>query len=150
MKNEKFSKFVLFLNQKTNYTFGTRIVHEVRFSLLIFKLKNEWPFGYTHFPHCLKKIQRDHFFLINWNTKSEIKLWFSFLYSSWDIKHQTKWFFDFKSNWTLKLVFKLRFSFLILIWKTENEKPNILKQISYETSYHLPYAITINKYKRIK
>ena len=25
MKNEKFSKFVLFLNQKTNYTFGTRI-----------------------------------------------------------------------------------------------------------------------------
>ena len=62
MKNEKFSKFVLFLNQKTNYTFGTRIVHEVRFSLLIFKLKNEWPFGYTHFPHCLKKIQRDHFF----------------------------------------------------------------------------------------
>ena len=25
MKNEKFSKFVLFLNQKTNYIFGTRI-----------------------------------------------------------------------------------------------------------------------------
>ena len=25
MKNEKFSKFVFFLNQKTNYTFGTRI-----------------------------------------------------------------------------------------------------------------------------
>ena len=24
MKNEKFSKFILFLNQKTNYTFGTR------------------------------------------------------------------------------------------------------------------------------
>ena len=23
MKNEKFSRFVLFLNQKTNYTFGT-------------------------------------------------------------------------------------------------------------------------------
>ena len=27
MKNEKFSKFVLFLNQKTNYTFGTRIFY---------------------------------------------------------------------------------------------------------------------------
>ena len=25
LENEKFSKFVLFLNQKTNYTFGTRI-----------------------------------------------------------------------------------------------------------------------------
>ena len=25
MKNEEFSKFVLFLNQKTNYTFGTRL-----------------------------------------------------------------------------------------------------------------------------
>ena len=25
MKNEKFSKFALFLNQKTNYTFGTQI-----------------------------------------------------------------------------------------------------------------------------
>ena len=25
MKNEEFSKFVLFLNQKTNYPFGTRI-----------------------------------------------------------------------------------------------------------------------------
>ena len=34
MKNEKFSKFVLFLNQKTNYTFGTRII-EITF-LVIF------------------------------------------------------------------------------------------------------------------
>ena len=131
LENEwfRYMKFVFrfsFLNWKTNGCLGTRI------------FLNVW------------KKSREIIFLVNWNTKLEIKLWFSFLYRSWDIKHQTKWFFNFKSNWTLKFEFELRFSFLILIWKTENEKPNILKQISYETSYHLPYAITINKYKRIK
>ena len=34
MKNEKFSKFVLFLTQTTNYTFGTRI--EIQFSIFSF------------------------------------------------------------------------------------------------------------------
>ena len=39
-KNEKFSKFVLFLNQKTNYTFGTRIIKLIGFS--ISKITEYW------------------------------------------------------------------------------------------------------------
>ena len=38
MKIEKFSKFILFLNQKTNYTFGTRIgtrIHVLCFNFSI-------------------------------------------------------------------------------------------------------------------
>ena len=38
MKNEKFSKFILFLNQKTNYTIGTRIgtrIHVLCFNFSI-------------------------------------------------------------------------------------------------------------------
>ena len=43
MKNEKFSKFVLFLNQKTNYTFGTRILKHSsdQSHHLIYPYKNE-------------------------------------------------------------------------------------------------------------
>ena len=63
-----------------------------------------------------------HFvFWINWNMKLEIKFWFSFLYWSWDRKHQNKWFFDFQNNWTLKFKFEVCFSFFILIWKTKNQ-----------------------------
>ena len=61
-----------------------------------------------------------HFF-ISWNTKLERKFWFSFLYWSWDIKNQTKWFLDFQNNWELKFKFEVRFSFFILIWKTKNQ-----------------------------
>ena len=35
-------------------------------------------------------------------------------------------------------------------FKLKNEKSNLLKQISYETSYHSTYSIIMNKYKRIK
>ena len=42
MKNEKFSKFVLFLNQKTNYTFGTQIMYlNHSFSKIKMKMKNK-------------------------------------------------------------------------------------------------------------
>ena len=64
MKNEKFSKFVLFLNQKTNYNFGTRIVasylnfvffievkakSKYRILNFVFQFikKTKWHFGYT-------------------------------------------------------------------------------------------------------
>ena len=63
-----------------------------------------------------------HFvFLITWNMKLEIKFWFSFLYWSWDRKHQNKWFFDFQNSWTLKFKFEVCFSFFILIWKTKSQ-----------------------------
>ena len=61
------------------------------------------------------------FFLINWNMKLELKFWFSFLYWSWDRKHQNKWFSDFQNSWTLKFKFEVCFSFFILIWKTKNQ-----------------------------
>ena len=67
------------------------------------------------YPKC-------HFvFLINRNMKLIIKFWFSFLYWSWDRKHQSKWFSDFRNNWTLKFRFEVCFSFFILIWKTKNQ-----------------------------
>ena len=61
MKNENFSKFVLLLNQKTNYTFSTRIVlcfmsqfqcrnkNQNFISNFIFQFikKTKWHFGYT-------------------------------------------------------------------------------------------------------
>ena len=76
----------------------------------------------------------------NWNTKLEIKIWFSRLRWSWDIKHKNKWFFAFPNNWTLKLKFEVYFLFLIyyLKKKKRKNKTNLLKQISYKTSYHLP------------
>ena len=46
----------------------------------------------------------------------------------------TKFFFDFQENWTLKLKAEFYFSFSILIWK-----PNLLKQVSYECGYYLPF-----------
>ena len=78
-------------------------------------------------------------FLINWNTKLEIKFWFSFLYWSWDIKHKNV-FFGFQNNWTLKN--QIWSSVFVFYFNLKSKKPNLLKQISY--------AITINKYKRIK
>ena len=61
------------------------------------------------------------FFLIHWNIKLEIKFLFSFLYWSWDRKHQNKWFSDFRNNWTLKFKIEVCFSVFILIWKTKNQ-----------------------------
>ena len=61
------------------------------------------------------------FFLINQNMKLEIKFWFSFLYCSWDRKHQNRWFSDFQNNWTLKFKFEVCFSLFIFIWKTKNQ-----------------------------
>ena len=40
--------------------------------------------------------------------------------------------------------------FFVFHFNLKNEKPNLLKKISYETSYHSPYVIIMNKYKRIK
>ena len=85
-----------------------------------------------------------HFvFLINWNTKLEIKFWFSFLYWNWDIKHKTNWFFVFQNTRTLKFKLEVRFSFFILIWKTESQIYLNKYLIKLVTRSH--YAITINK-----
>ena len=42
--------------------------------------------------YCLQSVYLKCYFifLINWNTKLEIKIWFSFLYWSWDTKRETK------------------------------------------------------------
>ena len=78
-------------------------------------LRNPCSLWFGVYPKC-------HFvFLINWNMKLEIKFWFSFLYWSWDRKHQNKWFSDFRNNWTLKFKFEVCFSFFILISKTKNQ-----------------------------
>ena len=83
----------------------------------------------------------------NWNTKLEIKIWFSLLRWSWDIKHKNKWFFPFQNNWTLKLIFEVYFLFLIYYLK----KSKKTKQI-YLSKYLIKlvtislYAIARNKY----
>ena len=82
------------------------------------------------------------FFLINWNTKLQIKFWFLFLSWNWDIKHETNSFFDFQNNRTLKFKLKVRF------WKTKNQICLNKYLMRLVTRSH--YAITINKYKRIK
>ena len=88
------------------------------------------------------------FFLINWNAKLEIKFWFLFLYWSWDIKHKTKWFFDFQNNWTLKFKYEVRFSFFH--FNLKNEKRNPLKPILMKLVTISPHVITIKKYEMIK
>ena len=88
------------------------------------------------------------FFLINWNAKLEIKFWFLFLYWSWDIKHKTKWFFDFQNNWTLKFKYEVRFSFFH--FNLKNEKPNPLKPILMKLVTISPHVITIKEYEMIK
>ena len=60
MKNEIFSKFVLFLNQKTNYTFGTRI--EVPFHSHFNIAMGKDIFVYFNFISKLK-IEKGHFFV---------------------------------------------------------------------------------------
>ena len=83
----------------------------------------------------------------NWNTKLEIKIWFSLLRWSWDIKHKNKWFFPFQNNWTLKLIFEVYFLFLIYYLK----KSKKTKQI-YLSKYLIKlvtislYAIARSKY----
>ena len=103
----------------------------------------------TMWKHSTKSVYpKCHFiFLTNWNTKLEIEFWFSFLYWNWD-KYKTNLFFDFQNNRTLKFKLEFRFSFFILIWKTKNQiflNKYLIKLVTI--SY---YAITINKYKRIK
>ena len=78
-----------------------------------------WPFFSEVTEYVFPKCR--FVFLINWNTKLEIKSWLSFLYWIWDRKHQNKWFSVFQKNWTLKFKFEVWFSFLILIWKTQNQ-----------------------------
>ena len=91
---------------------------------------------------CFLLLSFFFFFLINWNAKLEIKFWFLFLYWSWDIKHKTKWFFDFQNNWTLKFKYEVRFSFFH--FNLKNEKPNPLKPIL------MMKLVTIKKYEMIK
>ena len=82
----------------------------------------DWDDLRDHLRYVQSVYPKCHFvFLINWNTKLEIKFWFLFLYWNWDIKHKTNWFFDFQNNRTLKFKLEVRFSFFILIWKTKNQ-----------------------------
>ena len=81
------------------------------------------------------------FFLINWNTKLEIKFWFLFLYWNWDIKHKTNWFFDFQNNRTLKIKLEVHVSFFILVWQTKNQIYLNKYFMKLVTRSH--YAITI-------
>ena len=102
--------------------FGDKKKIRTSFKSLVSKKSRTWRLKRTWESVYLK----DHFvFLINWNTKLEIKFWFSFLYwswvMSWDIKHKTKWLFDFQNNWKLKFKFEARFLFFILIWKRKNQ-----------------------------
>ena len=50
----------------------------------------------------------------------------------------------------LRIEIQILSSFFIFHFHLKNEKPNLLKQISYGTISHPSYAITRNKYKRIK
>ena len=64
------------------------------------------------------------------------------------MKYKTNLFFDFQNSQTLKSKLEFRFSFFILISKTKNQiflNKYLIKLVT--RSY---YAITINKYKRIK
>ena len=92
-----------------------------------------------------------HFvFLINCNTKLEIKFWFLFLYWNWDIKHKTyksNWFSDFQNNRTLKFKIEVRFLFFVLIWKTKNQIYLKLVEI-YLKPYWSHYEITLHNYNK--
>ena len=84
--------------------------------------KTKWHFRYTDLKCVYPKY---HFaFLINWNMKLEIKFWFLFL-----TEVDTK---NIKINPSSL--------FFVFHYNLKNEKPNLLKQISYKTSYHPPYA----------
>ena len=92
------------------------------------------------YPKC-------HFvFSINWNMKLETKFLFSFLYWSWDKKHQNKWFFDFPNNWTLKFKFEVCFSFFILISKTKNQiySNKYLMTSVYLTFIQISFCLKMN------
>ena len=92
------------------------ISHEL--SLLIFS-----HLSFQNIHICLESLypKFHSVFSINWNIKLEIKFWFSFLYWSWDRKHQNRWFSNFQNNWTLKFKSEVCFSFFILAWKTKNQ-----------------------------
>ena len=77
--------------------------------------------------------------LINLNMKFEIKIWFE----TEKIKISGFPIFKITELWNSSLFFVFHFNL-------KNEKQNLLKQISYETSYHSPYVIIMNEYKRIK
>ena len=56
MKNEKISKFALFLNQKTNYTFGTRIKCSLSFFIFLKKWKMKYSLFFVfHFHKGIEK-----------------------------------------------------------------------------------------------
>ena len=76
MKNEKFSKFVLFLNQKTNYTFGTWIIRapKVPFNFHFKTGMEKAIFMYFNFDSKLKIQKRQFFFqflIFNFYSKIE-------------------------------------------------------------------------------
>ena len=62
MKNEKFSKFVLFLNQKTSHTFGTRIRIQ-----WFFYFRSNWALKFK-FEVCFSC------FILIWKTENQICL----------------------------------------------------------------------------
>ena len=132
---------------KESFYFEKKKKMKTKIILLILSNKKYYDKKFSVFNPWQSLYLKCHFvFLINWNTKLEIKFWFSFLYWSWDIKNKTKPFFHFKNNWTLKFKFEVRFSFFILIWKTKSEiysKKYLMKLVAIS-----PYSIRINK--RIK
>ena len=119
-KNQNFQFQFLISNQKMNF------YKFFLFSILVMKLKNEkW------------KI-----FKIRFVFKSKNELYFRYT------DYKTNWFFDFQNNRILKFKFEVCFSFFILIWKTKNQiclNKYLMKLVTIS-----PYAITRNKYKRIK
>ena len=79
-------------------------------------------FRRKHSANPCQSVYPKHHFVVFDKLKYEIRnFMISFLYWSWDRKHQNKWFSDFQNNWTLKFKFEVCFSFFILIWKTKNQ-----------------------------
>ena len=81
MKNEKLSKFILFLNQKTNYTFCTWIVGRKRHSIFVL----EWNRNLSFF--------RFSFSLSNRKTNFKSQFWYSIKIEKWiSVRFSTKFF----------------------------------------------------------
>ena len=108
--------FVCFLSQLINFLTKMKVLLGVSFWIV------EWESVYLK---CYFN------FLINWNTKLDIKFWFLLLYWSWATKHQIKCFFDLKK---MNIEIEILNSFFNFNFNFKNEKANPLKQTSYETT----------------
>ena len=148
MENKKFSKFVLLLNQKTNYTFGTWIDPWIRVPKVwfVFWFKNKTNFIVFHFPISKQKLKKERIFwnsFFDFKSKNEFK-YFDFCFLQLVLnqdKFKKIFFFGFhfsiqKSNlknerYFLKFVFSfqikktnfkiLKFVFRFLIWNESHK-----------------------------